>query len=163
MVLFKLIQLTYINRLQRGWVLLLTAGLLAASHHLVAQESATAGESIEVNVLAKSTVNWKGNALPHYAEGTPEVTVAKVTIPAGQALPLHKHPFMTAGVVVQGTIEIRTDSGDTHIARAGDAVIELINQAHGGANIGDEDAIILVVYAGIEGQPVTVPLSTPDS
>ena len=68
---------------------------------------------------------------------------------------------MTAGVVVQGTIEVRTDSGDTHIARAVDAVIELINQAHGGANIGDEDEVILVVYAGIEGEPVTVPLSTP--
>ena len=52
---------------------------------------------------------------------------------------------------------MRTDSGKTHIARAGDAVVELVNQPHGGANIGDEDAVILVVYAGVEGRPVTVP------
>ncbi len=161
MVLFKLSRQKRINRRLRGLGLLLTAGLSFASHHLVAQESASSGTAIEVDVLAKSTVDWRGNALPPYAEGKPEVTVAKVTIPAGQALPLHQHPFMTAGVVVKGTIEVRTDSGDTHIARAGDAVIELINQAHGGANIGDEDAVILVVYAGIEGEPVTVPLSTP--
>lgn len=115
---------------------------------------------IEAEVLAKSTKDWRGVTLPPYSEGQPEVTIARVTIPAGMALPLHEHPYMTAGVIVQGTIEVRTDSGDTHIARAGDAVIELVNQAHGGANIGDVDAIILVVYAGIEGQPITVPLAS---
>ena len=70
---------------------------------------------------------------------------------------------MTAGIVLEGIIEVRTDDGEKHIARAGDAVIELINQPHGGANIGEEDAIILVVYAGIEGQPVTVPISADQS
>jgi quercetin dioxygenase-like cupin family protein len=91
------------------------------------------------------------------------VTVARITIPAGMALPLHEHPYMTAGIVLEGIIEVRTDGGEKHIARAGDAVIELINQPHGGANIGEEDAIILVVYAGIEGQPVTVPISADQS
>ena len=65
---------------------------------------------------------------------------------------------MTAGVVLQGIIELRTDSGKTHIERVGDAVVELVNQPHGGVNMGDEDAVILVVYAGVEGQPVTVPI-----
>ena len=131
-------------------------GLLALTLNVSANE-----RKIEAEVLLKSTKDWRGTVLPTYSEGQPEVTIAKVTIPAGMALPLHEHPYMTAGVIVQGTIEVRTDSGDTHIARAGDAVIELVNQAHGGANIGDEDAVILVVYAGIEGEPITVPLTTP--
>ena len=66
---------------------------------------------------------------------------------------------MTAGIVLKGIIEVRTDSGKTHSARAGDAVVELVNQPHGGANIGDEDAVILVVYAGVEGRSVTVPVT----
>ena len=126
---------------------------------LTPNSSLAAERKIETTVLAKSTQDWGGSPLEHYAEGQPEVTVARVTIPAGMALPLHEHPFMTAGVVLQGIIEVRTDSGKTHIARAGDAVVELVNQPHGGANIGDEDAVILVVYAGVEGQPVTVPIS----
>ena len=65
---------------------------------------------------------------------------------------------MTAGVVLQGIIEVRTDSGKTYRA-SGDAVVELVNQPHGGANIGDEDAVSLVVYVGVEGQPVTVPIT----
>ena len=91
-----------------------------------------------------------GAALSPYASGQPEVTVARVTIPVGKALPLHEHPYMTAGVVLKGVIEVRTDSGKTHVARAGDAVIEMVNQPHAGANIGDEAAVILVVYAGIK-------------
>ena len=144
--------------LNARWGRLLTLSIGLA---LLALDASASERKIEAEVLAKSTKDWRGVALPPYSEGQPEVTVARVTIPAGMALPLHEHPYMTAGVIVQGTIEVRTDSGDTHIARAGDAVIELVNQAHGGANIGDEDAVILVVYAGIEGEPVTVPLSTP--
>ena len=126
---------------------------------LLPNSSLAAERKIETTVLAKSTQDWGGSTLEQYADGQPEVTVARVTIPAGMALPLHEHPFMTAGVVLQGIIEVRTDSGKTHIARAGDAVVELVNQPHGGANIGDEDAVILVVYAGVEGQPVTVPIT----
>ena len=95
---------------------------------LLPNNSLAAEREIETTVLAKSTQDWGGSVLEHYAEGQPEVTVARVTIPAGMALPLHEHPFMTAGVVLQGIIEVRTDSGKTHIARAGDAVIELVNQ-----------------------------------
>ena len=54
---------------------------------------------------------------------------------------------------------MRTDGGKTLIARVCDAAVELVNQPHGGANIGDRDAVILVVYAGVEGQPVTVPIT----
>ena len=50
---------------------------------------------------------------------------------------------------------MRTPEGETWQVNAGDGVIELINQPHGGASIGNEDAVILVVYAGIKGQPVT--------
>lgn len=146
--------------LKRRWASISIAVIALAGLSL----EAIAGErKIELEVLTQSTTDWRGGLLPPYSEGQPEVTVAKIIIPAGMALPLHEHPFMTAGVIVQGTIEVRTDSGDKHIARAGDAVVELVNQAHGGANIGDEDAILLVVYAGIKGEPVTVPLSVPDS
>lgn len=142
------------------WVSLVISAITSVG---ISVQASADEPKIVAEVLAKSTTDWRGVKLPPYSEGQPEVTIARVTIPAGMALPLHKHPYMTGGVIVQGTIEVRTDSGDTHIVRAGDAVIELVNQAHGGANIGDEDAVILVVYAGVEGQPVTVPLSAPDA
>jgi quercetin dioxygenase-like cupin family protein len=130
--------------------------LMLATHGVVAAEPVES--AIRSEILARSSSDWGGGTLPAYAGGQPEVTVARVTIPVGQALPLHEHPYMTAGVVLKGVIEVRTETGRTHVARAGDAVIELVNQPHGGANIGDEEAVILVVYAGIKDQPITVPL-----
>ena len=135
-------------------------GLSVLALTLLLPNSPVAAErKIETTVLAKSTRDWGGSALVHYAEGQPEVAVARVTVPAAKALPRREHPFMTAGVVLQGIIKVRTGSGKTHIVRGGDAVVELVNQPHDGVNIGDEDAVILVVYTGVEGQPVTVPIT----
>lgn len=122
--------------------------LMLVTNGVVAAEPADS--AIHSEILARSSSDWGGAALSPYASGQPEVTVARVTIPVGKALPLHEHPYMTAGVVLKGVIEVRTDSGKTHVARAGDAVIEMVNQPHAGANIGDEAAVILVVYAGIK-------------
>ena len=118
--------------------------------------------SIEAAILAKSTTDWRGAKLPSYGSGQPEITIARVTIPPGTALPLHTHPQITAGIIIQGSLQLHTDSGDTHIARAGDAVIELVSQAHSGANTGNEDVVVLVFYAGVEGTPITVPVPAPD-
>jgi len=130
--------------------------LMLATNGVVAAEPVDS--AIRSEILARSSSDWGGTAIPAYASGQPEVTVARVTVPVGRAMPLHERPYMTAGVVLKGVIEVRTETGKTHVARAGDAVIELVNQPHGGANIGDEEAVILVVYAGIKDQPITVPL-----
>ena len=128
-----------------------------------ADDTMAAMEAISVDVLKKSTTMWSDDQLPSYSEGQPEISVVKVTIPEGQSLPLHEHPFATAGVLLQGHLEVRTPDGDRTELKAGQALIELINQPHAGANIGDGPAVILVVYAGIEGQSVTRLIGTDDS
>lgn len=128
-----------------------------------ADDTMAAMEAISVDVLKKSTTMWNDDQLPPYSEGQPEISVVKVTIPEGQSLPLHEHPFATAGVLLQGHLEVRTPDGDRTELKAGQALIELINQPHAGANIGDGPAVILVVYAGIEGQSVTRLIGSDDS
>lgn len=120
-------------------------------------------ESIKVEVLSKSTSMWNGEPIPPYAQGTPEISVVRVTIPPGQSLPLHEHPFATAGVLLQGHLEVRTPNGQQAELHAGEGLIELVNLPHAGANIGDIPAVILVVYAGIKGEPVTRMLSAADA
>lgn len=128
-----------------------------------ADDTMAAMEAISVDVLKKSTTMWNDDQLPSYSEGQPEISVVKVTIPEGQSLPLHEHPFATAGVLLQGHLEVRTPDGDRTELKAGQALIELINQPHAGANIGDGPAVILVMYAGIEGQSVTRLIGSDDS
>jgi quercetin dioxygenase-like cupin family protein len=129
--------------------------LLAAPLPAVADEALDAMERIDVEVLAKSTRMWNGTPLPPYGAGQPELSVVRVTIPRGVTLPLHEHPYATAGVLLQGTLEVHTPAGERRRLRPGDGLIELVNQPHAGVNVGEEDAVIVVVYAGIAGQPVT--------
>lgn len=126
-----------------------------------ADDTMKAMDRIGVEVLEKSTAMWNGETLPAYAGGQPELSVVRVTIPEGMALPLHEHPYATAGVLLSGTLEVRTPAGEHRVLNAGDGLIELVNLPHAGANIGQGDAVIVVVYAGVEDQPVTR-LVTPD-
>jgi quercetin dioxygenase-like cupin family protein len=84
------------------------------------------------------------------------VTILRITIAPGTALPEHKHPFMNAGVLIRGRLLVRKTSGETFQLEAGDSISEVVETWHYGSNNGDEPAEILVVYAGVEGQPVTV-------
>ena len=135
-------------------VAVLIIGLIGAVT-VQSDETMASMKSITTEVLIKSDASWNGRPLPSYSAGDPEISVVRVTIPSGSALPMHIHPYATAGVLLQGRLEVRTPEGETWQVNAGDGVIELINQPHGGASIGNEDAVILVVYAGIKGQPVT--------
>jgi quercetin dioxygenase-like cupin family protein len=108
------------------------------------------------DVVVKSTRSWDGSQLPKYPEGQPEVTILKITIPAGAKIPLHQHPYINAGVLIKGELTVLTQTGDKLIMTAGDQIVEVVNKWHKGQNSGDIPAEIIVFYAGIEGQPITV-------
>ena len=86
----------------------------------------------------------------------------RITIPAGVTLAQHHHPVINAGVLLQGRLEVISDQGDRLELKAGDALIELVNQAHYGKSLGPEPAVIVVVYAGAQGVPTTVRDSAPE-
>jgi hypothetical protein len=70
------------------------------------------------------------------------VTILQITIPNGVRLPLPHHPVINAGVL----LELKPD----------DPIVEMVNAAHFGESLGPGPATIVVIYAGLEGQPVTV-------
>ncbi len=112
--------------------------------------------AIVSNTLAKSTHSWDGSQLPSYPDGQPEVTILKITIPAGVKLPLHQHPFINAGVLTKGELTVVTKTGEKLLMSAGDTIVEVVNKWHFGENSGSVPAEIIVFYSGIKGQPITV-------
>ena len=111
---------------------------------------------IKVEKLIQDSNSWDHKMLPAYPNGEPEVTILKITIPAGAKLPLHHHPVINAGVLLSGELTVFAADGKTNTLKAGDALIELVNTEHYGQNTGDTDAQIIVFYAGIKGEPITV-------
>ena len=112
--------------------------------------------SVKVKELAKSSASWDGNPLPNYSEGKPEITILRITIPPGSELPIHKHPYINAGVLISGELTVVTEEKKTLHLHAGDAIIEVVNTWHSGKNEGEMPAEIIVFYAGIIGEPVTI-------
>ncbi len=109
-----------------------------------------------VKMLAKTGTSWDGAELPAYPKGKPEVTILRITIPAGAALPVHMHPVINAGVMLEGQLTVHTDKGKTLRLKKGDPIVEVVKTWHYGKNGGDTPAVIVVFYAGTKDTPITV-------
>lgn len=106
--------------------------------------------------LVKTTKSWDGDTLPAYPKGQPEVSIRRITIPAGAKLETHLHPVINAGVLLSGELTVvKVDGGTLHL-KAGDPIVELVNKRHYGMNEGKVPAEIVVVYAGVVGKQPTV-------
>lgn len=109
-----------------------------------------------VKQLIKTTRSWNGTLLPKYQAGQPEITILRVTIPAGARLDTHLHPVINAGLIISGQLTVVTKDGKTIHFKAGDAVVEVVNTLHYGINEGRVPAEIVVFYAGVVGLPTSV-------
>lgn len=121
------------------------------SQKLYAQSNATT-----VETLVKTTRSWNGDKLPAYPAGQPEISILKISIPAGVKLPWHQHPVINAGLLLKGELLVVTQSGQKLELKAGDPITEVIDTWHYGINTGKEAAEIIVFYAGIESKPITI-------
>lgn len=113
-------------------------------------------KNINVETLAKSSISWDGQTLPDYPKGQPEVTILRIKIPAGAKLEMHKHPVINAGLMLSGELTIITEKNETLHLKAGDSIIEVVDKWHYGKNEGNKTAEIIVFYAGVVNQPITV-------
>lgn len=130
--------------------------IIALALFVSTQSYAKEAQKLKVDVLAKTTSSWDGTPLKPYAKGTPEVTILKIAIPPKMKLPVHKHPYMNAGVLTKGQLTVVTIDKKVLELKAGDAIVEVLDKCHYGVNKGDTTAEIIVVYAGIKGKPVTI-------
>jgi quercetin dioxygenase-like cupin family protein len=127
------------------FALLLSSNVLAADVN-----------TVQVDVLANTSLSWDGSHLPGYPKGTPDVTILRIKIPAGVQLPLHKHPVINAGVLLKGELTVVTEDDRTLHLKAGESIVEVVNKWHYGKNEGNETAEIIVFYAGALDTPITI-------
>lgn len=109
-----------------------------------------------VKELVKTTQSWDGKVLPAYPQGQPEITILRISIPAGTQLDTHRHPVINAGVLISGQLTVVTADGKTLHLKAGDPIVEVVNTLHYGINQGKVPAEIVVFYAGVIDTPITI-------
>jgi len=137
---------------------LLTSLILLTSSTLLAKDMSkiTKPKPITIEVLQKATTSWNGEALPSYKSGKPEISIVKISVAPHAKFPIHKHPMINAGVILSGELTVITDENQTKHFKAGDAVVEVVKRWHHGQNDGNVTTEIIVVYAGVEGEQLTI-------
>ena len=130
--------------------------VLVLSQFSCATEEANHASISSVKELIKTSKSWDGKLLIPYPQGQPEITIRRITIPAGARLETHSHPVINAGVLMSGQLMVETTDGKVLHLKAGDPIVEVVNTLHYGINEGTVPAEIVVFYAGTVGQAVTV-------
>lgn len=104
-----------------------------------------AGKDVTVTPLLKSgeTISGQKITLP---KGDVQVVVSRYEIAPGATLPVHKHLYPRYGYVLSGTVRIANEAtGKAQTFKAGDFIIESIDQWHNGTNIGSDPATLVVI------------------
>lgn len=117
------------------------------------------GETTSI-VLIKTTTSWNDTRYDSYPSGQPELTTVRMTIPAQAELPWHSHLMPNIAYILSGqlTVEERA-TGRTATYHTGQAFAESVGSVHRGV-AGDAPVEVVVTYAGVQGQPLSVPASS---
>lgn len=124
--------------------------LICISLSIDPAEAAESGGA-KTEVLVQASSSWDGAPFA-YPDGTPELSVVRITIPKGVSLPWHCHPVPLAGAVTRGQLKVTKPDGASVTLQAGEGLVEVSRQWHSGH--ADEEVEIIVVYAGAKGQPL---------
>ncbi|MEZ3500465.1 cupin domain-containing protein [Pantoea sp. KPR_PJ] len=115
-------------------------------------------EQTEHSLVLQSGAAWNGQPYEHYPAGKPLISVMRMSLPAHSELPWHTHPMPNTAYVLSGQLTIEDkESGEKHQVSAGEALNETLNSAHRGYTT-DEATELVIFYAGVEGQQLSVSL-----
>jgi quercetin dioxygenase-like cupin family protein len=113
--------------------------------------------AVKEQVLLKTSASWDGVTYQSYPAGPPELSVLKITIPAHTTLAWHTHPMPNAAYILSGQLTVEKKSnGETKVLHAGQVLPEMVGELHRGIT-GKEPAVLIVMYAGTKGLPLSEP------
>jgi quercetin dioxygenase-like cupin family protein len=131
-------------RYRIGIVAALLFTSLALAGRLGAEEVAVPAPSTAPLLSTGTTI--LGETLHYPTNGPAHVTAAIVTLPPGSRTILHKHGVPMFGYVLEGEITVDYGERGKRTYHQGDALMETMDTAHFGADVGPRPVRILTVY-----------------
>lgn len=123
----------------------------------ITQAESASNAGVKVEKLLETEKAWDGSVYKTYPEGTPQLTVLKITVAPQTHLDWHTHPVPNAAYMLSGVLTVEKKSGgEKRIFKAGEALPETVGTVHRGYT-GDEGATLVVFYAGKKGLPLSQP------
>lgn len=135
--------------MQRSLALAALALALLAAQPALAQPTQTLVAKLD-STLGGQPIVAPGGGL--------RVTVSEALIPVGGRLPQHKHPYLRIGHVLSGRLKVTNHvTGAVVEIKAGEWVVDPIDQWHEGEAMGDQPVRLLLIDQAPPGAVVTVP------
>lgn len=131
------------------------AGLPAATAAR-AEAALSSPPPVVVTKLLSTQVTAIGQPLKLPATA-PQAIFSEYLVQPGAVLPVHKHPFSRYAYVLEGSLRVsRPGHAEFSDYRAGDVVVEMVDEWHFGTNTGDGPLRLLVIDQVEPGSPTTV-------
>lgn len=106
-------------------------------------------------IVLETTVSGQAIRAP---QGDLRVSINQTVLPPGGKLAAHKHPYPRLVQVLAGRIRITNlDTGEVREAKAGDWMIDAVDQWHEAVALGDEPAKLMTIDQAPPGAAVTIP------
>ncbi len=118
----------------------------------------TKPEPVVVETLVSATESWNGDDFS-YPKGNAQMTLQRITAQPGFKTPLHFHSQPGIAYLVSGNLACGTIDGQVLKVAPGDSFAAPQDTVHYCESVGNEAALVFVASAGIEGNPVTIPIN----
>jgi quercetin dioxygenase-like cupin family protein len=123
----------------------------------LAQDKSKEVVGSDAKVVLKTTKTMVDKTLAYPTSGTPELTMMILTMQPDGHTSLHKHPSPTAGLVIEGFVEVRADERVLKV-KSGEAFLEPIEGPMQIWNTNNEVSKLVIFVAGTEGTPIATPI-----
>lgn len=110
---------------------------------------------VQVTTILKTETSWDGKQI-EYPSGKAEITGLIIEIPSGGETGWHQHPVPSFAMILEGELEVKLKDGSTKRLKKGEALAEVTNTLHNGRNVSSETLKLVVFYAGVTGQNLTI-------
>lgn len=116
----------------------------------------TENYSSKKEILLKTMSSWDNEFYKKVIIENPEITVLKIKIDVGEALPMHKHDMINIAYVKKGTLTVTTDTNEQITVKEGECLPEVVGKYHYGKNTGKESVELIVFYIGEKDTPLSI-------
>lgn len=129
--------------------------LPAAGNELFTVMQSDGTPDIHVEKLLETEHSWDGVLYKKYPEGTPQLSVLKITVAPDASLSWHEHPIPNVAYILNGELTVeKKATGEKRFFKAGEVLAEMVDSAHRGY-AGKEGVTLVVFYAGQKGLPLS--------
>jgi quercetin dioxygenase-like cupin family protein len=101
--------------------------------------------------LLNTSTTVLGETISYPTTGPAQVKASIVTIEPGAETKFHRHPAPMFAYILEGEVTVDYGAAGKRVFRKGEALMEGMNVAHRGTNLGTTTVSILAVHMGAEG------------